>query len=171
VDELLVQDHNRDGIIESNDILNYPLRSGTTPETITQILLPGTYYLWVAPPSLGTNSSYTASINCAPLPAAISGVVYNDWNNNGVRNNGEAGLQGFRVFIDANHDGTWESGETYALTDAWGNFSFTNLAPDSYNVLVAPQGGYKPTNPKTAMTIVVKSGQSVSGLTFGQIRI
>jgi len=172
VDELLVQDRNQDGIVQASEILSYPKRSGTTPETITQTLQPGTYLLWVAPPTLGVNSSYTLTMSSAPLPASITGVVYSDWNNSGARDKGEAGLQGWRVFIDANHDGIWESSEDSTLTDAWGNFTFNNLAPGSYSILVVPQSGYRPTAPKSGGVIVVlSSAQKLSGVTFGEIRI
>ena len=138
VDELLVQDKNHDGIIQASEILSYPKRSGTTPETLTQILQPGTYMLWVAPPNLGINSSYTLTMSSAPLAASVSGIVYNDWMTNGVRDKGESGIPGFRVFIDSNHDGIWESSEDSTLTDAWGNYSFTDLSPGSYTITVVP---------------------------------
>ena len=172
VDELLVQDKKHDGIVQSSEILSYPRRAGTSPESISQTLQPGTYLLWIAPPSLGINSSYTLTLNSAPLPGTISGIVYNDWKNIGVRDKGEGGLQGFRVFLDANHDGLWESNESYALTDASGSFTFKNLNPGSYTLLVVPQSGYHATVPKNSTaTVVLHSGQNLSGIMFGDVHI
>ena len=120
----------------------------------------------------GINSSYTLTINSAPLPASISGVVYDDWTNNGIRDKGEAGLQGWRVFLDANHDGTWESSEASVFTDVYGNFKFNNLNPGSYSVLVVPQTSYRAAGTKlAASSIVLKSGQNLSGLNLGEIHI
>ena len=53
-------------------------------------------------------------------PGNIIGVVYNDQNNNGVRNAGEPGLAGFRVFIDANENGNFDMGEADSITSSNG---------------------------------------------------
>jgi uncharacterized delta-60 repeat protein len=53
------------------------------------------------------------------LPAgSISGTVFNDANNNGVRDAGEAGVGGVTVFQDLNNNGVYDAGPaTYASTD------------------------------------------------------
>ena len=45
-----------------------------------------------------------------PVPGSISGVVYNDANQNGVRDAGEAGLGGWTVYQDINDNGRFDSG-------------------------------------------------------------
>jgi uncharacterized delta-60 repeat protein len=53
------------------------------------------------------------------LPAgSISGTVFNDTNNNGVRDPGETGAPGVTVFQDLNNNGVYDAGPTtYASTD------------------------------------------------------
>ena len=67
----------------------------------------------------------------AYLPATLAGNVWYDANHNGLKDNGEIGVQ----WVTANiykSDGTWLS---YVLTDSLGNYSFINLAPGSYFVI------------------------------------
>jgi hypothetical protein len=68
VNELLVQDGNQDGVIQSGEVLAQPAGSGTNPETIAMTLSSGTYYLWVAPPVANTVSTYTLTMSDVPIP-------------------------------------------------------------------------------------------------------
>jgi uncharacterized delta-60 repeat protein len=53
-----------------------------------------------------------------PTPGSISGVVFNDANQNGVRDAGEAALPGWTVFQDTNNNGALDSGpKTVTSTD------------------------------------------------------
>jgi subtilisin family serine protease len=62
----------------------------------------------------------------------IQGVVYNDLNGNGTHDPGENGIPNFRVFIDANTNGTWESGtEVSVFTASNGSYFFSNVTPAS----------------------------------------
>jgi hypothetical protein len=75
------------------------------------------------------------------LPSSLSGLVYNDANNDGVREAGEAGLAGATVTLT----GTTSSNQAVNLsqhTDAYGYYSFTNLAPGTYALREAPPAGY-----------------------------
>src|SRR5688500_12993485 len=49
----------------------------------------------------------------------ISGMVFNDANGDRIRNAGEAGLSNWRVFIDSDSDGLWDSTEKSVFTDAF----------------------------------------------------
>ena len=53
-----------------------------------------------------------------------------------------SGLAGWRVYIDSNNNGKWESSEASVLTDSSGNWSFGDLAPGVYDIRVVPQKGY-----------------------------
>lgn len=176
VDELLVQDRNNDGIIEPNEILSYPRRSGTTPETISLYLAAGTYYLWVAPPVLGIGSGYSLTMSAASLPALpvvapaqLSGLVYNDWSGDGIREKGEAGLAVWTVYLDLNNDGVLDSTDRSTKTDYWGDFTFANLAPGTYTVRVVPQTSWHMTSPSTGYArVTLTSGQTVNSVSFGE---
>ena len=71
-------------------------------------------------------------------PGTIQGVVFTNLNNNHTQELGEPGVQNFRVFIDANLNGVWDSAtETSVLTGANGSFFFANVQPGIYRIDVA----------------------------------
>ena len=59
------------------------------------------------------------------ITAGDTGVVYN-----------EGGIANVRVYIDANGNGTWESTEAFATTDARGAYTIGNLYNGTYTVRV-----------------------------------
>ena len=68
------------------------------------------------------------------LLSSISGTVFNDLNQNGVRDAGEAGLGGVGIYIDYNADGKYNEGEPLTMSDAGGNYSFA--VPAGRNFIV-----------------------------------
>lgn len=72
-------------------------------------------------------------------PASLSGYVYEDDNDNGLRDPGERGIAGVRVMLlDAigGPTGLW------AETDAAGFYRFANLAPGTYGLAEVQPEGY-----------------------------
>ena len=68
---------------------------------------------------------------CEIPPAKLCGYVYVDWNNNGIKEAGEAGIAGVTVHLtDANGN---LLGVT-VTTDANGKYCFVNLRPGTYGV-------------------------------------
>jgi hypothetical protein len=101
--------------------------------------------------------------------ALVSGKVFRDSDADGRRDAGEAGLSGWRVFADTNQNGTWNSGEISALTDASGNYSLKTLSAGSYVIRVVQQSGYKLTRPSGASyTLALAAGSTSSGRDFGE---
>ena len=80
------------------------------------------------------SASVVGGYNFAELrPAAISGSVYNDLNNNGTRDAGEPGIAGTIIRLT----GTDDRGIAVVLnttTDASGAYVFPNLRPATYTV-------------------------------------
>jgi hypothetical protein len=75
----------------------------------------------------------------------IGDLVWNDRNANGVRDPGEAGIEGVLVYIDADGDNAFDQGvERYAITGVDGHYEINNLPPGLYSVRVEistlPQG-------------------------------
>jgi hypothetical protein len=177
IDELLVQDRNKDGIIQSNEILSYPRRTGTTPETISLTLSAGIYFLWVAPPAIGATASYTLTLSAAPPPppppilrGVISGNVFNDVNANGLRDSGDAGLAGWQVYADLNDNGRFDPGEPSTSTDAQGNYTLANLATGAYIIRAVPRTGWRQTTPANnyGRHVTLAAGQILASVSFGQ---
>lgn len=72
-------------------------------------------------------------------PASLSGYVYVDSNDNGVRDPGEVGIGGVRVtLLDAKGNAT----STTATTDANGFYRFEGLLPGVYGVAETQPAGY-----------------------------
>lgn len=76
---------------------------------------------------------------------SLGDLVWNDRDADGVRDAGEAGLEGVLVFIDADADGIFDQGvERHAITNNAGFYEINNLPPGVYSVRVEistlPQG-------------------------------
>ena len=82
----------------------------------------------------------------APIRAAITGNVFNDANGDGAKQTAEVGLIGWRVYIDANNNGKFDTGETSVLTNSLGNYSLANLVPGSYVVRDIVPAGWRQTS-------------------------
>jgi hypothetical protein len=80
-------------------------------------------------------------------PGSISGRLFDDANNNKVRDSGEGALANWRVYLDQNRNGVRDTGEASKLTDANGNYSFTDLAPGTYFVEEELASGFVQTSP------------------------
>ena len=55
---------------------------------------------------------------------AIYGVKWNDENKDGMKQDGEFGVEGVRIFVDENGDGQYTDGERETWTDANGQYAF-----------------------------------------------
>jgi protocatechuate 3,4-dioxygenase beta subunit len=98
-------------------------------------------------------------------PASISGMAFHDLNGDGVPEEGEPGLGGWTVSIDANSNGT---GPQSTVTDAQGHFTLAGLMPGTYTVRETPQTGWQGSAPAAGFfTVTVSAGQNVTGLAFG----
>lgn len=99
----------------------------------------------------------------------ITGSVFNDANSNGKEDATEKGLANFRVYVDKNKDGKFESNELSTLSDSSGNWSIAGLAPGTYVVRVVQPTGWKATAPVGgALTVTLTSGATITGEMFGE---
>jgi SdrD B-like domain/Calx-beta domain/Metallo-peptidase family M12B Reprolysin-like len=66
--------------------------------------------------------------------AELAGSIWNDLNENSLRDAGESGIAGRTVYVDQNSNGKFDAGERSATTDSNGNYSITNLDTGTYVV-------------------------------------
>jgi hypothetical protein len=110
----------------------------------------------------GNTSEFSADVNVAPLPpSSLSGVVWEDFNNDGQVDFGEKGIDGVTITLT----GTDFLGNAVNLppqqTDSGGAYVFLNLLPGTYTLTETSPAGYLPgiDSVGTAGGIVVAPGQ------------
>jgi Domain of unknown function (DUF4214)/IPT/TIG domain/SdrD B-like domain/Invasin, domain 3 len=166
----------------SNSNFGLSLSGGTsagTLGTVTETPTPGVYTVTFTGTTVGTASTLTTVINGVTLTArptvqvtaqGISGIVFDDYNTNGVQDPGEPGLAGQTVFVDLNDSGVLQAGDPTAITDANGNFQLGVPSPGTYTLrqvllggvlLSAPAGG--------SYQVMVNSGADLSGQNFADV--
>src|SRR5207237_1422320 len=101
---------------------------------VRQVLPTGWVQTTANPADLSASSgSNVASVNFGAFRGVtISGLLFQDSNGDGVQQAGEPGLSSWTVYLDANGNGTLDTGETTATTDSNGNYAFANLGPGTY---------------------------------------
>jgi hypothetical protein len=72
---------------------------------------------------------------------SITGLVWNDLNDDGVRQSGEPRLAGVVVYIDENQNGQYNFGERAAITNTLGEYVIDDLLPGPYVVRQIPLPG------------------------------
>ncbi|MGQ0627459.1 MAG: SdrD B-like domain-containing protein [Phycisphaerales bacterium] len=78
---------------------------------------------------------------CVDNAASVSGNVYKDQNNNGIREATEDGIQGVRVTLTGTNN-LGQSVNIVKFTDSDGIYSFGNLRPGTYRVTETQPGAY-----------------------------
>lgn len=105
-------------------------------------------------------------------PAAVSGYVFNDTNNNAVRDPGEPGMPGVTIYLDANNNGRLDPGEAATTTDGDGNYAFYDLPSGDYTVREVLPAGYSLTAPAVLSgPLTLGSSQTARGPAFGNVLI
>ncbi len=103
----------------------------------------------------------------APQPGSIAGTVWNDADNDGIRDQGESGMHGWNVYLDANGNGNLDRGEVSAMTNGSGRYTFSNVSPGIYHVEQVMQSGWTQTAPSTFNLVTVSNGSASTGANFG----
>jgi hypothetical protein len=136
-------DRNSNDTVDSSDVMTTTDASGNY---LFADLLPNTYRVREVVPDgwlqttanpldivlTGTNRAGVDFGNSQTI--AISGQVYQDDNRNGQRDPGEPGLQGWKVFLDQNNNGVFDSDEPFRITSTGGDYNFLKLGPGTYRV-------------------------------------
>jgi hypothetical protein len=76
----------------------------------------------------------SANVTITRAPASVSGFVYVDLNNNGIKDPGEAGVPNVRITLFKLVGSTYVQ-QTSMLTNSAGFYQFSNLPPGTYKVV------------------------------------
>src|SRR5688572_18853747 len=100
---------------------------------------------------------------------AIAGVVFDDADDDGSRDSGEAGLANVRVYIDVNSNAIFDSGtEASVLTTTDGSYAFSKLLAGTYNVRSIVATGRRSTTPiNNVRTVNLPTNQASTNNNFG----
>ncbi len=136
-------------------------------------LAPGSYRIYGVITDESNPSVYSTfaagRVIIAPPPGQITGRVFDDRNNSGTADNGEAGVSGITLFLDGNNNSALDSGEVTATTDAFGNYAFTVPSQQTYRVGVQVPAGSARTSPggSGVQSVTLFSGGTASEVNFG----
>jgi subtilisin-like proprotein convertase family protein len=112
--------------------------------------------------NLTAQQNFATNVNFGFVNPRISGITFDDANDNGALNSGETGLTGITVYIDANNNGTLDGGETNVLSGAGGAYSLAGLADGTYVVRAVTPAGRRLTLPGNgAYTATIAAGSLV----------
>lgn len=129
----------------------------TTPQPINVTLGPG-------------GSRTDVNFGFQATNSAITGVVFNDFNFNGLLDGTDTGFgAGVRVIIDLNLNGVHDPGEPFAITGAGGVYTISSLAAGTYRVLIDPVPGSPAglVRSPAFRTVTVPSSATVTGVNLG----
>ncbi|MEK7569897.1 MAG: SpaA isopeptide-forming pilin-related protein [Patescibacteria group bacterium] len=122
--------------------------------------------------TVGSNGTAEYTFVNKQKSSGISGKKFEDENGNGVRNNGDDGMDDWKIYLDLNNNDQWDNGEPYDWTDNNGYYSFSNLNAGTYTVREVQQNGWLQTAPQGGeWTIQLAVNQEVSGKDFGNFQL
>jgi len=122
--------------------------------------------------NIGEYHGTIAGSTSTSAKGSISGTFFYDSNANGVWNYGEPASPSWGVYIDANNDGRYDSGDKEIIAGSNGAYSFTGLAAGTYVIRGTTASGWTQTSPANgaAQVVTLAAGQNVTGENFGEVK-
>ena len=94
------------------------------------------------------------------MSSGIEGTAYADLNHNHTRQNGEYGLAGVTVFVDANSNFQLDASEARASTDLLGRYSISGLSLCSHIVRAMLPDRWEQTDPSLSIALTTPQAKS-----------
>ncbi|MDP6525269.1 MAG: right-handed parallel beta-helix repeat-containing protein [Kiritimatiellia bacterium] len=114
-------------------VQNDTLRDGNQPVTIT---ISASGYI-----------AASGTVSVLDNDAEIRGVKWMDGNTNGIRDEGESIVNGWRVFVDSDENQEWDTGEPFAFTDASGKYSLHTESGSLLRIAEESRNGWVQAHP------------------------
>ncbi len=128
----------------------------------------GPFVLSVSHSELSTQTSFSSDKEIGPIrpfnTSTITGVKWNDSNENGRQDSGEPGLPGWTIYVDSNADGQFNAGEPNAVSAADGSYTISGLAAGKHVVSEVPQAGWEQIFPQSANYPIKRVSLTSGGL-------
>lgn len=129
-------------------------------------------------PLASTGTGDSVEVICVEIDnsGSVSGIKYEDINNNGMYDNGEPTLEGWRVYVDENDNDLYDSGEPTDVTDTNGEYLIEDLTANrTYTVREVMENGWMQTEPGENMdheySIFIDYAQDRTGYDFGNFEL
>ncbi|MGD9633671.1 MAG: S8 family serine peptidase [Pirellulales bacterium] len=105
-------------------------------------------------------------------PGDILGIIFSDRNGDGIRQTSELGVAGFKVYADANENGTWDDGEIYSITASNGAYFLANVPPGTVRVDVVVPSSWSLTLPAIGYReVILPSNGTITNVRFGVLNL
>ncbi|MBI3194849.1 MAG: T9SS type A sorting domain-containing protein, partial [Ignavibacteriae bacterium] len=157
------------GTVDMSSSGTLSLGSGTSSSFVSGVLtshtvsISNTGTFTITATATGSTESGTSN-SFAVLGGSVSGNAYNDANSNGTKDTGENGLSGWTI----NVTGMNPINNQTVTSTAGGNYTVSDLAPDTYTIALQMQSNWSATIPVSASYIVVVTyGNDTTGFNFG----
>ncbi len=112
--------------------------------------------------TLGANATATGTINDDDGQSSMSGFVYVDGNNNGVRDAGEVGIPGVQITLRRT-DATGTP-DKVILTGNDGSYSFANVTPGTYSIIESHPTAFVDGTDSAGSTGGTAANDSITGM-------
>ncbi len=133
-----------------------------TSAAASMYLSPNQYYTAI---QLGVGLQLPPTPPPTPVTGSISGVYFHDVNGNRRLGSGESPIPGVVVYLDANNNGSLDTGEASTVTNAAGAFSFTSVVPGTQRLRSVVPAGTSLTTP--VYDVILAPGQTFAVARFG----
>jgi hypothetical protein len=107
-----------------------------------------------------------------PKAGVISGVIFEDYEGTGIRDNNKPPQPGVIVFVDLNNNGVLDYGEPTSITNHMGEYRFVGLKPGTYTIrqVLRPQV-VQTYPPRGGQHVKLLEHEVISEVNFGAARV
>jgi len=84
-------------------------------------------------------------VTAAVVTGRVTGTIFSDLNENGIKDVGEGGISGWTVFADFNSDGFLTAGEPTTVANTDGDYILGTVPVGTWPIVQIPVGGYRTT--------------------------